>query len=147
MIFNLVTLGLSILAVVINIVNYDKATQMVPDVLWAFASGIIVYYVINYIQGFIATVFEWNHIHASGSKKLLYTLTYPIYMCTYIPMSFVAIFAKIKWKPIEHTNSSTIDDIEELQQAKATPISSKTEEYTYVTVQEDYQEEPDRYEA
>lgn len=145
MIFNIVTVALSLVAVIINIVNIDKAREMVPDVILAFVSGIIVYYVINYIQGLIATIAEWDHIHAPNSKKILYTFTYPIYMCTYIPMAFVAIFARIKWKPIEHTHTTTIDDIEKLNdKTQASPSSETSSDYTYVPVKRGLQEEADR---
>ena len=28
--------------------------------------------------------------------------TFPIYMLTYIPIAFVAMFKKVEWKPIAH---------------------------------------------
>ena len=136
MIFNIVTVALSLIAVIINIVNIDKAREMVPDVILAFVSGIVVYYVINYIQGLIATITEWDKIHAPASKKILYTFTYPIYMCTYIPMAFVAIFAKIKWKPIEHTVTASIEDFENAGNNNQTPPSGEhSSEYSYVPVE------------
>ena len=145
MIFNIVTVALSLVAVIVNIVNIDKAREMVPDVILAFISGIVVYYVINYVQGLIATITEWNHIHAPASKKILYTFTYPIYMCTYIPMAFVAIFAKIKWKPIEHTYTTSIDDIQGLVQKKqAPPQNDKSSDYSYVPAETSLQEKADR---
>ena len=31
-----------------------------------------------------------------------YVLSFPIYMFSYVPISFQAMFAKSEWKPIEH---------------------------------------------
>ncbi len=136
MIFNIVTVALSLIAVIVNIVNIDKAREMVPDVILAFISGIVVYYVINYVQGLIATIAEWDKIHAPNHKKILYTFTYPIYMCTYIPMAFVAIFAKIKWKPIEHTHTTTIDEFEKISdKGSPPPTEENSSEYSYVPVE------------
>ena len=37
------------------------------------------------------------------AKKVLYTITFPIFMLTYIPISLVALFSrKVQWKPIQH---------------------------------------------
>ena len=39
----------------------------------------------------------------STNKELLaYVLAFPIYMLSYVPISFQAVFAKSEWKPIEH---------------------------------------------
>lgn len=32
-------------------------------------------------------------------------------MATYIPISVVALFKKVEWKPIEHTAAITLDDL------------------------------------
>ena len=31
-----------------------------------------------------------------------YVLSFPIYMFSYVPISFQAVFSKAEWKPIEH---------------------------------------------
>ncbi|WEV64512.1 glycosyltransferase family 2 protein [Bifidobacterium sp. ESL0732] len=49
------------------------------------------------------TVFaERGQIGASNKELLAYVLSFPIYMASYIPISFQAIFSKAQWKPIEH---------------------------------------------
>ena len=35
-------------------------------------------------------------------ELLAYVLAFPIYMLSYVPISFQAVFAKSEWKPIEH---------------------------------------------
>ena len=42
-------------------------------------------------------------IHTSAVKKVFYIFTFPLFMLTYIPISFAAIFAKVEWKPISHS--------------------------------------------
>lgn len=53
--------------------------------------------------GSITTATEWKAIHTSTAKKILYVFTFPLFMFTYIPISFSAIFAKVEWKPIAHS--------------------------------------------
>ncbi|WEV65378.1 MULTISPECIES: glycosyltransferase family 2 protein [unclassified Bifidobacterium] len=49
------------------------------------------------------TVFaERGQIGASNKELLAYVLSFPIYMASYVPISFQAIFSKAQWKPIEH---------------------------------------------
>ena len=33
---------------------------------------------------------------------LMYTFSFPLFMFTYIPISFAALFMKVEWKPIRH---------------------------------------------
>ncbi len=62
-------------------------------------------YAALFVMGLITTVSEWMHIHTSAVKKILYTFTFPFFMFTYIPISFVSIFVDPGWKPIRHTSS------------------------------------------
>lgn len=55
------------------------------------------------VLGGITTVTEWHRIHATTAQKLVYTLTFPLFMLTYLPISLVALFMKVEWKPIHHS--------------------------------------------
>lgn len=37
---------------------------------------------------------------------MIYAFTFPLFMFTYIPISFAAFFCKGEWKPIEHRVSA-----------------------------------------
>ena len=69
------------------------------------------YYGILFILGFITTLTEWRKIHCSGWKKIAYTITFPFFMFTYIPISVVALFKDVEWKPIAHTVVKSLDDV------------------------------------
>lgn len=58
-----------------------------------------------FIIGIITTVTEWKRIQCGAFKKILFAFTFPLFMLTYIPVSFTAVFTKVKWSPIEHTVS------------------------------------------
>ena len=55
------------------------------------------------VLGGITTASEWRRIYAPGWKKILYTLTFPLFMLTYLPISLAALFMKVEWKPIHHS--------------------------------------------
>ena len=64
------------------------------------------------IIGGSATISEWKRIYAPNWKKVVYTFTFPLFMFTYIPISFAALFARrVTWKPIVHTRSASLADI------------------------------------
>ena len=50
-------------------------------------------------------------IHATTAQKILYTFTFPLFMLTYIPISFAALFKRVEWKPIEHSVSVSLADM------------------------------------
>ena len=52
--------------------------------------------------GGITTATEWRQIHAPAWQKVMYTFSFPLFMFTYIPISFAALFMKVEWKPIRH---------------------------------------------
>ena len=63
-------------------------------------------------MGFITMVSEWHKIFAPIHKKIFYTFTFPIFMFTYIPITFVALFSKdVGWKPIVHDQVKTLDQV------------------------------------
>ena len=68
-------------------------------------------YLMMFAIGAITTITEWKQIYTTTFKKILYMFTFPIFMATYIPISFVALFKKVQWKQIEHTQAKTIEDI------------------------------------
>jgi len=68
-------------------------------------------YLINFGFGLITTLTEWKNIHCHSFLKVIYMFTFPIFIWTYTPISIVAIFTPVKWKPVHHTQSITIEDV------------------------------------
>ena len=62
-------------------------------------------YLTFFTIGLLTTFTEWKKILAPAYKKVLYVFTFPLFMFTYVPISFVSLFMKVSWKPIEHTMS------------------------------------------
>ena len=67
--------------------------------------------------GFITLVTEWNKILAPANKKIKSLFTFPLFMITYVPISLVALVKKVEWKPIAHSISKSVEEIELQQQA------------------------------
>ena len=62
--------------------------------------------------GALTTVTQWRQIRTTPLKKILFTLTFPLFMLTYIPISFAALFRRVEWKPIEHTVAVSLRELQ-----------------------------------
>lgn len=69
------------------------------------------FYMILLFFGAVTTISEWKKIKANTKSKILYIFTFPVFIFTYIPISFVALFKKIEWKPIRHDISKSIEEL------------------------------------
>lgn len=73
-------------------------------------------YALLFIVGIVTIIGEWKQIHCTTSKKIASIFTFPFFILTYIPISIQALFTKVEWKPIEHTYSVSMDEIEKESQ-------------------------------
>jgi len=55
-----------------------------------------------FVLGGLTMLTERRRIDIPARKKLLYTLTFPLFMFTYIPISLASFCCKVEWKPIYH---------------------------------------------
>ena len=79
--------------------------------LKTLSQTLVGFYLIFFTLGLLTTISEWDQIHCSTFKKLLYTLTFPLFMFTYVPISVIALFKKVKWDPINHSISKNLGEI------------------------------------
>ena len=61
--------------------------------------------------GALTTATQWRRIRAPGWKKVAYTFTFPLFMMTYIPVTIMALFRKVEWKPIQHRAAVSIQHL------------------------------------
>ena len=64
-----------------------------------------------WLLGALTTATEWRRIHASSWQKIVYTFTFPLFMFTYLPISLTALFRKVTWQPIRHSQALSLADI------------------------------------
>lgn len=92
--------------------------------IWAFSGGgdvrqlalsvgevLMGLYGTVFLLGAVTTVTEWRSIGCSNAKKILYALTFPLFMFTYIPICAASFFARSEWKPIRHDRCLTLRQI------------------------------------
>ena len=70
--------------------------------LASWSSGIIISVLGLMALAALTIIVERDQIGATNKELLAYVLSFPIYILSYVPISFQAIFAKAQWKPIAH---------------------------------------------
>lgn len=68
-------------------------------------------YLLLFVLGAITTVTEWRQIYCSAPRKIFYTLTFPLFMFTYVPIALTALFVRVEWKPIRHSGRQTLGEV------------------------------------
>ena len=99
---------LSTFSVAVNLAIIIFGWIVGGDTLKAAASfGVLALqcYSLMFIVALVTTITEWKRMDMSAFKKILYIFTFPIFMLTYVPVAFAAIFKDPSWQPIKHTMS------------------------------------------
>lgn len=106
---------LTLISTVLNLIAIPIAfimeTVYSAILLKTLGQTLFSFYIIFFILGFITTITEWKQIYCSTFKKIAYTFTFPIFMLTYVPISIIALFKKVKWEPIKHSVTKTVNEI------------------------------------
>lgn len=99
----------------IGLINIEIYPELLRETLGAIFMSMFNSYIVLFIIGLITTVTEWKNINSSSVKKIKYMFSFPIFIFTYIPISIVALFKfkKIEWKPITHSITKTIEEIQQ----------------------------------
>lgn len=72
----------------------------------------IFYYLLMFLMGLLTMLTEGDNISGCTRGRKIWSLfTFPVYMATYLPIGVVALFKKVGWKPITHTVTKSIDDL------------------------------------
>ena len=83
----------------------------VLTVVFSFGQGILNLCLTVFILGLITTISEWKQIHCTAGQKLLYVVTFPLFMLTYLPITVIALVCKPSWKPITHSIRVSVEEL------------------------------------
>ncbi len=102
-VLSMATIAVNTLGFIVNILTSQNPLTLIPEILMLVGIcyfGLLVFSI-------AITISEWKTIRASAPKKILYMLTFPFFLFTFIPAAFVALFKKVEWKQISHGGSTT----------------------------------------
>lgn len=97
----------NVAAAVISLVSGQNIWITIMSIIQTLVSS----YLLMFVVGAITTITEWKRIHSTPVKKIIYAFTFPVFMITYIPISFCALFKKVEWKAIEHRVSVSLEEV------------------------------------
>lgn len=112
---------LSLLCVVVNLVvlllfAVDPVTwtslRLYAETTQSLWTTVVSFYLVLLLYGGCTLVSEWKKIRCKAWKKLLFVFAFPVFLLTYIPISFAAMFQKVEWKPIQHSVTKTMEDMQ-----------------------------------
>ena len=105
---------LSFLSIVVNLIYVLDRFLINKSLVYLIGALFNVFlgmYMMLFIISLLTTLKEWRNIYCSNIKKIIYTFTCPIFMITYIPITIIALFKKVKWTPIVHTRTLNLGQI------------------------------------
>lgn len=116
--FSIACVFLNIFLSVLGMTDAVLFKAIIPYTMKSIVFALVSFYMLMFMMGLLTLITEWNKILAPTRKKILSLFTFPLFMMTYIPISLVALFKKVEWKPITHCVSTSVEDLELQQQYK-----------------------------
>ncbi len=102
---------ISTITVVLNIILASLVLifdiSLIVPLLWLEFFSVLSAYLLFVIVGGLAAICERKRIKAPTYKVVLYLFSFPVFVATFIVTTFMAIFSKVVWKPIEHHAADT----------------------------------------
>lgn len=108
---SLLSVGINTTFLTVGIINIGTTPAIIEATSSAILMSCINSYMVLFAIGMITTISEWKQINSTPLKKIKYMFTFPIFIFTYIPISIVALFRKIEWKPITHSIAKSIEEV------------------------------------
>ena len=91
--------------------------------LWSMFETVINACSMLFVLGTITMITEWKNIHAGVARKIFSLFSFPVFMLTYIPIAFTALFVNPGWKPIKHKATTSALSAELVQRETGRKIS------------------------
>ncbi|MBO5354875.1 MAG: glycosyltransferase family 2 protein [Clostridia bacterium] len=94
---------------ILNLIIYQTFSTTLVICLTQF---LLFGYILFFILGLLIFIAEWKRIRCNKFKAILLLFTFPLFMLTYIPVSFSAFLSRsVTWKPVEHNRAMGIDEL------------------------------------
>ncbi|WSI04544.1 glycosyltransferase family 2 protein [Sedimentibacter sp. MB31-C6] len=108
---SLFSVAVNLTLLTIGMLNIGTSTIIVKETTNAIIMSSVNSYLVFFMLGLLTTITEWNKINTTPIKKIKYVFTFPFFIFTYVPISIVALFKKIEWKPITHNIAKSIEEV------------------------------------
>ena len=106
-VFSVLALALKLVQAVDLLVHGQSVAVLFDGALPGLALG----YGTMLLMGLIPLVGEWRRVSAPAWQKVLYLLTFPLFMAINVPIALQALFCRVEWKPIIHTKALRVEEL------------------------------------
>ncbi|WP_418968996.1 glycosyltransferase family 2 protein [Alloscardovia omnicolens] len=106
-VLSVIRFALGIIYAALGYISWFTIVGSLTDWLVSVFLGFVAMMALAAFSGFI----ERDKLNITIPELLAYSLSFPIYMASYVPIAFVAIFAKSQWKPIAHAGGQAAEQI------------------------------------
>jgi len=110
---SLTSTAVNIVFLIVGIIHIETYPELIGETTIAILMSLINSYVVLFLIGLVTTITEWKKINSTPWNKIKYLFSFPIFIFTYVPISIVALFKKIEWKPITHSIVKTIEEVQQ----------------------------------
>ncbi len=94
---------------------------MTGEVLELVLPMLLSSYVSFFGMALLILLTEHKKIYCKTSRAVLLAFLFPLFIYTYIPISIIALFAKVKWKPVQHTFALDNDALQQQSKPEKKP--------------------------
>lgn len=106
------SLGLSIAKFIYVLITNPFSLPILLHALQYFIEWAIVVYAVSWIIALLVIVTEYRKIKAPWYSKVTSMFVFPIYVFTFLPIVYIALFSpSVYWKPITHNDGASIDEL------------------------------------
>lgn len=105
------TIVYSIVAFVEGIIGNGSVVDGIYNI---FNKGFLIILVMAFcilLYSVVVIIKDNKRMKVKWYKKILYCLTFPIYMAIFLVISLIALFKKVTWKAVPHVSSKTIEEV------------------------------------
>ena len=91
--------------------NGDLAQWFIRSALPSAGITFLSLYLFAVLNAAFVVIRKHRSIPLPIAKQIFYCFTFPIFMATFLPLSFLALFKKIAWKKVPHTVNASIEEM------------------------------------
>ena len=109
--FTLLTIFINFVIFMISVFEPHMGSEIRVATGSAILSALGSFYFMFMLMGTLTVITEWDKIKCPTGKRLWYLILFPVFLFTYVPISVIALFKKVVWRPVEHTEAKTLDEV------------------------------------
>ena len=95
-----------------SIISGNTAEKTFLSIAGTALTAFAAYWLFSVITGALVLFRERAHIRCPVSKQIFFLIFWPWYDFIELPLGIISLFIHVKWKPIKHDYSVSLQDIE-----------------------------------